>query len=204
MTKNKKYLLIELIIFISVIAVDMLTKYLLDGKVIPIIKGVISFTSSHNTGAAFSIFSNNTLMLIIVTIIFLGIIFIADRFIKNKNMLYFVSFALIIAGGVGNLIDRIFLGYVRDFIYFELINFAIFNVADSALTIGVILFAIFVIFFSDGKKNKKQTKLNGDAIIKKETSLDMNEEINVIDNTSENNSKDKKLENDIIDKNNKK
>lgn len=198
MTKNKKYLLVEIIIFISVIAIDMLTKFLLDGKVIPIIKGVISFTSSHNTGAAFSIFSNNTLMLIIVTIVFLGIIFVADRFIKNKNLLYYISFALIVAGGIGNLIDRIFLGYVRDFIYFELINFAIFNVADSALTVGVILFAIFVLFYSDGKK-KKATNIDN----KKESiNINLQDNDTKID-ISENNKKLNSINNENLDNNKK-
>jgi signal peptidase II len=66
---------------------------------------------------------------------------------------------MIIAGGIGNLVDRLTLGYVRDFVYFELIDFAVFNLADSALTVGVIFILIFILFYympEDKKKAKKE------------------------------------------------
>jgi signal peptidase II len=64
--------------------------------------------------------------------------------------------SLIIAGGIGNIIDRVKFGYVRDFVYLEIIDFAVFNVADSCLTIGCILIIIYVLwdFFSTTKKEK--------------------------------------------------
>ena len=159
MGRNKKTIIIQTILFIAVLALDMLTKILLDGKDIVIIKNIVSFTSSHNTGAAFSIFSNQLAFLIVFTCLFLGVIVVLDIFYKGKkNWWYYTAYAFILAGGIGNLIDRIFLGYVRDFINLEFIHFAIFNVADSFLTIGVILIAVYVLFFMEKKQENKNLK----------------------------------------------
>lgn len=152
MKKNYKIILYSCV-FILLIIVDLLTKFLLDGKEITLISGVLSLTSSHNTGAGFSILNNQTLFLTIITIAFLIIFTLFNIFEKFKfSHLYLISISLIYAGAVGNLIDRIAFGYVRDFIYFELINFPIFNVADICLTIGVILFAIYFLFFNKPTK----------------------------------------------------
>ena len=137
------------------IILDMLTKIYLDGKNITLINGVLSFLSSHNTGAGFSILSNKTLFLIIITSVFLVIFTLFNMFEKFKlSHLYLTSIALIYAGAIGNLIDRLMFGYVRDFIYFELIDFPIFNVADICLTVGVTLYAINFLFFNKNKKEQ--------------------------------------------------
>lgn len=135
------YLLLALFILL-----DQITKLIFEGKTIPVISGVFSFTSSHNDGAGFGILGGKVWLLILISIAFLAFILVFNHFQKHKTKLYNWSIALIIAGALGNLIDRIFLGYVRDFLYFELINFPIFNVADSLLTIGIILLCIFLIF----------------------------------------------------------
>lgn len=135
---------------------DQITKIVLDGKTIGLIQGVFSLTSSHNYGAGFSILTGKGWLLILLTIVFLFGILTFNYFQKTKNSLYKWSMALIVSGAVGNLIDRIFLGYVRDFLYFELINFPIFNVADSCLTIGVILLCVYFIFVEP--KLKKQVE----------------------------------------------
>ena len=62
---------------------------------------------------------------------------------------------MVLGGTLGNMIDRIFLGYVRDFICLEFINFPVFNVADSCLVIGVILYCVYYVFLWDKKENKK-------------------------------------------------
>ena len=88
-----------------------------------------------------------------MSIVFLIGFIIFDYFYKNNNTLYFIAINLILAGAIGNLIDRIFLGYVRDFIYINLPFMPYyFNIADVFLTFGVILLLIEILF----KKNKKE------------------------------------------------
>ena len=67
--------------------------------------------------------------------------------IKNRNGWYRSALILLIAGGIGNVVDRFTLGFVRDWVYFELIDFAVFNLADTGLTVGCVLLIIYVIFF---------------------------------------------------------
>lgn len=143
-------------IFALFLLLDQITKLILDGKTIGLIQGVFSLTSSHNYGAGFSILTGKGWLLILLTVVFLIGILTFNYFQKTKNSLYKWSMALIVSGAVGNLIDRIFLGYVRDFLYFELINFPIFNVADSCLTIGVILLCVYFVFVEP--KIKKQVE----------------------------------------------
>ena len=65
---------------------------------------------------------------------------------KDKHFLYYISAGLILGGTIGNAVDRVALGYVRDFINLEFMNFPIFNIADMALTFGVIILAIYLLF----------------------------------------------------------
>ena len=162
LTKAKQFLItnwIYITIFAGFLILDQISKLLLDGKVIPLISGVFSLTSSHNYGAGFSILTGKGWLLIVLTLLFLAGIAVYNHFQKNKNALYRWSMALIVSGAVGNLIDRIFIGYVRDFLYFELINFPIFNVADSCLTIGIILLCVFLLFV-EPKIRQKQSENN--------------------------------------------
>lgn len=140
------------IIIAVVLLVDMLTKFLIVTEA-TLIDGVLAITPTKNFGAGFSVLTGKTWLLILITIVFLLVIFAFDLFFKRKSKLLGVATGLIIAGGIGNLIDRLAFGYVRDFIYLEFINFPVFNVADIALTFGVILFAIYILFYMD--KNKK-------------------------------------------------
>ena len=91
-------------------------------------------------------FSNGTVWLIVFSIIFLAALFVLNHFIKKPNLLYYISFSMIFGGAIGNLYDRIAFGYVRDFIKLDFMNFPIFNIADSFLCVGVVLFCIFLIF----------------------------------------------------------
>lgn len=135
----------ELSLLALLLCFDLVSKALIYGKDILIWDGVFVIKSVANTGAAFSIFSNQTLFLILVSSLFLiGFVVFHARF-ESKTNLYRVAFALTMAGAIGNYIDRIFLGYVRDFFYVELINFPIFNIADACLTIGVGLLALFIV-----------------------------------------------------------
>ena len=147
------------IIALAVLALDLITKFLLTNKHIVIIENVISFSYSQNTGAAFSMFSNNTLMLIIISLFLIaGIVLFKFLAKPKKHILFTIAYPLILGGALGNLYDRIFLGYVRDFVSLDFINFAIFNLADSALCIGFALFAIYITFIGlEQKENTKKT-----------------------------------------------
>lgn len=148
-----KLLIIKLIVIAILVAIDLVSKLVfeklyLQGKLdITIIKGVISFTYVQNTGAAFSVLSEHTILLTIISLIFVVGFFAYDYFTYSKNFFNTASFVLIVGGAIGNLIDRLFLSYVRDFIKFDFISFPIFNFADICLTFGLILYAIYLFFF---------------------------------------------------------
>ena len=105
----------------------------------------LNLTYQENTGAAFSILRDKQLFLIILTsIIILGVIILMVTK-RVKKPLYIWSFALIVAGGVGNLIDRIFYGYVVDFVDVRIIKFAVFNFADICAVTGTLMLIVFYI-----------------------------------------------------------
>ena len=143
--------MIYYLVALIVVAIDQLSKWAVVQfmelfESIPVIEGWLHITSSRNTGAAFSILQNKQWFLIPLSI--LVIVFIIYYIYKErKNKLFSFSLALVLGGAVGNLIDRIITGSVVDFIDVRIINFAIFNIADSAITIGVTLLIIDIIFF---------------------------------------------------------
>ena len=82
-------------------------------------------------------------------------LFLFNHFVKEKNLFYCLAFGFVIGGAVGNLVDRLWLNYVRDFIFLDFFpTFPVFNVADSFLCVGAIMLAIFILFMQ-GKKNEK-------------------------------------------------
>ena len=116
----------------------------------------INLTYQENTGAAFSILRDKQLFLIILTsIIILGVIILIITK-RVKKPVYIWSFALIIAGGVGNLIDRIIYGYVVDFVDVRIVKFAVFNFADVCAVIGTIMLLTF--YITDEVKSSKARK----------------------------------------------
>ena len=112
---------------------------------VPIIKDVIHLTYLENRGAAFGMLSDHRyVFMIISTVMIIGLsLYLYLGFAENK--LYAISCAMIISGGIGNMIDRIALGYVVDFIDFRLINFAIFNGADSFVCVGAGLLVLALV-----------------------------------------------------------
>jgi len=146
----KKFFILEIIIVLFVIAFDLFLKayseFNYQGMSVPLIKGIVNLTYVENSGAAFGMLQNQQLFFKILTIIALGVFMYILYKNKNGNILLKISLALIIGGTTGNFIDRVKLNYVRDMIELKFIDFAVFNIADSALTIGVILFAIYYIF----------------------------------------------------------
>jgi signal peptidase II len=117
---------------------------------------ILNITYCENTGAAFSIFEGKQAFLIIMTSL-LMVVCIWFLF-KNKEILITICLTLIIAGGFGNLIDRIFRGYVIDFFEIRLFHFGIFNFADCLVVIGAAVFAFYVfIYESKAKALKNET-----------------------------------------------
>ena len=149
-------------LYIAVIAgavlLDQIVKYLVVhgmalGESAPVIEGVFHITRYHNTGAAFSSFEGQRVLLIALPIVLIAVGF--GYLLKNKDQSRWclVPVAMIIGGGIGNLIDRIALGYVVDMFDFRV--FPIFNVADSFVTVGCILLCIYVLFISE-KEHKER------------------------------------------------
>ena len=130
------------------LAVEFLTKV----ETVPLIQNVLHLTYLENTGAAFGILKNNRwVFLIISTVAIIALLAYIAKFPPKSKWLG-VGLSFIVGGGIGNIIDRVLLGYVVDFIDFRLINFAVFNVADSFVCVGAVLVLIYVFFFSDKKK----------------------------------------------------
>lgn len=107
---------------------------------VEIIKNIFYLTLVHNSGAAFGVFKNQTFFFVIISILALIAILIYIR--KNSNMPFTgkVGLALISGGAFGNLVDRLYFGYVIDFLDFKV--WPVFNVADSAITVGVFLLIV--------------------------------------------------------------
>jgi len=140
--------IISLAVMLLMIGLDQLTKYwaLTDLRGRPPVelwKNVFHFVYAENRGAAFSILQNRRIFLIIFTAVAIGaVLYVVFSGRMKLNMTATLGLTLIAAGGIGNLIDRIFRSFVVDFIYFVPIDFPVFNVADSCVTIGAIVFGV--------------------------------------------------------------
>ncbi|MCF0145093.1 MAG: signal peptidase II [Eubacterium sp.] len=133
--------------------IDQLTKYLSvqclkDQQPFLLINGVLELQYIENRGAAFSMLQNRQFVFYILTGIFLVVVVLVLRRIPRtrKYKPLFAAILILTAGAVGNLIDRILHQYVVDFIYFSIIDFPVFNVADICVTLSVIALVILVLF----------------------------------------------------------
>ena len=151
---KKKYIL-SIIILVATISVDLITKSTFINAEYTVIPHIINFSYTENTGAGFSFLADKTGLLIAISSVLSLAIIIYFIFSKKRSLLHTIAISLILAGAVGNLIDRITLGYVRDFIQFAFwTSFPVFNFADICLTIGVILCIVYLLFFDKkGKTN---------------------------------------------------
>lgn len=156
---------IALAVAALLVAIDQFTKwlavtYIKPEGTIPLItingKEWLNLNYQENAGAAFSILQNKQLFLIIITSIVLLAIIVLMLTKRVKKTSYLWAFAIIVAGGVGNLIDRIMNGFVVDFVDVRIVNFAVFNFADICAVSGAIALFIFVI--SDEIKASKSNK----------------------------------------------
>ena len=138
------------IVIVALIALDQWVKFEIVkniqlGEVKPFIPKIVSLTYLRNTGAAFSILENQQWLFAVITLVVIGAaIWYLSKHIKGSLWLL-SALCLIIAGGIGNFIDRMRQGFVVDMFQLDFINFAIFNVADSYLTIGVLVLIVMML-----------------------------------------------------------
>lgn len=153
---------ISLAAMVILTVADQIIKFFVEQSLQPIgtmsfIDGFLGWRYLRNTGAAFGSFSNNTVLLSVFTgiVLVIGIFLIVTKKIKNK--FYLTCAVLVISGGLGNLIDRIFRHYVVDYIEVQFMDFAIFNFADILVTVGAFAMIIYLIvdIFRDRKKGEK-------------------------------------------------
>lgn len=166
--KKKKGLLLFFLVALVWLALDIASKahfefYFEVGEVITVlILGLIRFHLIHNTGAAWGMFGDSTFLLgVISTVVCLVIVGITLAFASRLSKGELVALGLVLAGGLGNAIDRFMFGYVRDFIEFTFIDFPVFNIADVGVTCGVVLFAIS--YLMRERKAVVVGRLNDDA-----------------------------------------
>ena len=124
-----------------ILSLDQITKFLASQKIaynqsLPVIKGVFHLTLVHNRGAAFGILRNQVPIFIAASV-FAIILILANLRNHKHGKLYSISLSLILAGALGNFIDRVFFGYVIDFLDFRI--WPVFNLADSAITVGAVI-----------------------------------------------------------------
>ncbi|CEJ74826.1 lipoprotein signal peptidase [[Clostridium] sordellii] len=147
--------MLYILIIIGLIAIDQISKYLAVNYLanigsIPIIKNIFHLTYVENRGAAFGMFQNNQIIFIVVAIAacVFGLYYLYK---KDLNILGKSAIILIISGALGNLIDRIRLGFVVDYFDFRVIWDYVFNVADVFVVVGTILLCVYIIFFENDK-----------------------------------------------------
>ncbi len=142
------FFVIIVLILVDQISKFLVLKYLKPIRTYPLIQNFFHLTYAENRGAAFSILQGKQCFLIVTTILFTMflIYFLIKLPTGNDTLLIRISLTLIIGGAIGNLVDRIRLGFVVDFFDFRYINFAIFNTADSFVVVGTILLAFIILF----------------------------------------------------------
>lgn len=194
MSDLKKRKTVGLVLYLVLVTIltelDQITKIIAENILyknddIPVIKGVLEFSYLRNDGSAFGMFSgkiNLFLVLTVIVVAFITYIIIRMPMTKKYYPVYLMC-TLLVSGALGNFIDRIRFGYVRDFIYFKLIDFPVFNVADCYVTVSVILLIIFILFvyneedfiFLSGKKindTENIQKKNNNENIQKENDIE--------------------------------
>lgn len=153
-------MLLYVFISIAVILLDQLSKSLITSHFSlyeqkTLIEGVLSFTYIQNRGAAFGIFSGARVFFIVITVLAFVLGYVYFKKHPMKNIFEKLGISFIAGGAVGNLIDRAFLGYVRDFISADFIDFPIFNVADCFVCIGAAIYILCILLEkNEGKSDE--------------------------------------------------
>ncbi len=152
--------MVYFVVGIVILIFDLLTKIWAQTRLqgigtIPLIEGVFHLTYVENRGAAFGILQNQRVFFILITLVFAAVVVYVISKYKNRPTVLDLGLSFMAAGALGNMIDRIWRGFVVDMFDFRLIDFPVFNVADIFVCIGAGLLAIFFIFF-DGKEKERE------------------------------------------------
>lgn len=150
--------MLYLIITILIIAADQIIKYFIasgmdTSSTAFSVLGIFDVTYVQNRGAAFSVLSGKTVFLGIVSVLFCVVLILFWLRKKPTNRLMCTALTLLLAGAAGNGIDRIFRGFVVDYINLSFMSFPVFNLADIAVTVGAGLFVLYIILFDREDKN---------------------------------------------------
>jgi signal peptidase II len=168
--KKYKNYVIGILIIIGSLLLDIITKLLsnaflpkqvsgINEEPLAVIPGFFYLVEHHNFGVAWSRFEHNFFVLYLIPLIALGLfIYLFIKVDFKEKLIYSISVSMMISGTLGNYIDRLFRGYVVDFLSFHFGSYIYptFNIADSLLVVGVILFC-FDILFLEHKRTKKHT-----------------------------------------------
>lgn len=151
--------ILALAIGAAIIIVDQLIKFFVSTGLKPIgtisvIDGIFNLTYVENRGVAFGMFRDMRWLFVVLTSILLFIIIFYMFKKRPQGKLFYICAGMIIGGGVGNLIDRVFYGYVIDYLSISFFP-PVCNFADYCITIGVAILAVYILFFSDIFKEKK-------------------------------------------------
>ena len=126
--------------------------------------GLVRFYHTRNTGAAFSMFSDNRWVFMVFSVIAMALMtYLLIKF-HGRHWLLSVSLAAVLGGGIGNMIDRVLCGYVVDFLDFQFMKFAVFNVADIFVTCGSVALAVYIIFIEPKVERRLQEQKTAEAV----------------------------------------
>ncbi len=150
--------MLYIIMGIILLGADIATKlfaieYLRPIDTYPVWEGVFHLTYVENRGAAFGMLEGGRVFFIVVSIVIIAAILYFAKKYKNRSRCLDFGLTLITAGALGNLLDRIFRGFVVDFLDFCIIDYPVFNMADIFVCVGAGLLAVFIIFF-EGKRHE--------------------------------------------------
>ena len=157
---------ISLIVGAVLVIIDQVIKYFVSAYLQPVgsvsvIDNLFSLTYVENKGVAFGMFSDMRWVFVALTSVLLAIIIFYMFKKRPKGKFFYICAALIIGGGIGNLIDRIFYGYVIDYLSLSFFP-PVCNFADYCITAGTIMLVIYLLFFSDVLDSSKKAKIKND------------------------------------------
>lgn len=149
------------LLVLLLVAADQTVKFLVRANIplgtsLPFLPGLMELTYVQNTGAAFSILSEHTWVLTLVSAVVAVAIALALRKGLVAHPAGVLSLSVVLAGAVGNLIDRALFGFVTDMFNLQFMRFAVFNVADICVVCGGIAFCVYFLFFYDRLEHKKE------------------------------------------------
>jgi signal peptidase II len=158
------------VIFLDQLVKQWITQYFSGrpvGSSIHILGNILELISVQNRGVAFSLLEGRESLYVLIALAVAVVVWLYWRLRNSPSVLIKVIFGLIIGGAIGNLIDRLRLGYVVDFVYFHIpaigFSFAVFNVADSSITVGVILLIAVLLFSSRPAVEPAEQPSEGEA-----------------------------------------